>query len=95
MKPSLLRQRRNYIIAILILWFTAVCLHAWYYVSSVLAQPEQIPEWYARSVSFQLFAFCYVAMTYWLLILVVALVAVRFVRLKGHPDTEAQQSRER
>ena len=85
MKHDAPHRRGQYVLAVLFVWLAAVCVHAWLYVSSVLAHLDKIPEWYARSASFQLIAFAYVALPYWLLVLGVALLIVRFAVPSGQP----------
>ena len=84
------RQRLRRYAVVLSLWCISVGVHAWLYVSAVLARSEEITEWYARSVSFQLIAFSIVALPYWLLGLLVAMLAVRYFPVqRRRGDAEA------
>ena len=75
MRP--LSQKNRWLVVVLVVWLASICTHAWLYVRSVLAHPEQVTEWYARSISFQLVAFVYVNLIYWLAALAIALLIVQ------------------
>jgi hypothetical protein len=61
------------------LWVVLVALHAWYYVTSILALPD-IPGGYEASWDFQLLMFALVRLPLWVLALGVALSLFRFRR---------------
>jgi hypothetical protein len=66
----------------LVLLFTlGVSVHAWFYISSVLALPD-ISDEYARSWQFQLIMFCIFRLPLWLAAFVFTLVVRQFVALR-------------
>jgi hypothetical protein len=69
--PQRTKQIRVYFGTVVICAF-AVALHAAWYVSSILAGPPS-PDLYANNVGFQLFAFAFVRLPYWLTLLFVVL----------------------
>jgi hypothetical protein len=68
---ALTRVKLVWIIAIFIL---ATSVHAWYYVTSILALPD-ISEGYARSWDYQLAMFAVFRLPLWLMMFVLVLLA--------------------
>ena len=75
MRP--LSPTNRWLVAVFVGWLAGICIHAWRYVSAALAHPEQISDLYARSIGFQLVAFLYLNLLYWLLALAFALLIVQ------------------
>ena len=71
-----------------VIWAFAVALHAVWYVSSILAGPPS-PDLYANDIGFQLFAFAFIRLPYWLALLFVVLsIEIEFSRHRtSHEQT--------
>jgi hypothetical protein len=68
-----------------LLWTACVSIHGWLHVRSSLAHPEQIMEWYASSMRYQLVSFALLYGVFWLFILAAALFFARRARLRRLP----------
>ncbi len=68
MKVLLTKMRAISPWVVVLVWFAAVALHAWYYVTSIL-EAGNISEWYARSQSYQLLGFGVARLPIWLCVL--------------------------
>ena len=72
-----LAPKNGWLVSVFVGWLAGICIHAWCYVSSGLAYPEQISDLYARTIGFQLAAFLYRNLLYWLIALAIALFIVQ------------------
>ena len=68
------RQAQRVYRLTLLSWIALVLIHLGVYLSAFL-QAGPTDEVYANSISFQIVAFCFTALPYWVLLLMVVLIA--------------------